>query len=148
MSSLIIFEMAQAQIKEVDGSLPFPVCPVEIYWNNLTVEIIPAARTNGKYKKVTLESKQALIGLVKNGSSIINVISSSPRLPALSRSIIPLPSPSFKTSRPRPPANSNANDSWTQTPNPQADPSKRNTTNPPDSFAFCCLQNMDVISNL
>lgn len=65
--------MTQAEIKEINGSLLFPVTPIELVWNSLEVEVVPTARNNGKYKKVTLESKQTLIGLVKNGSSIISV---------------------------------------------------------------------------
>jgi hypothetical protein len=67
--------MAQAQIKDIDASLLLPVFPIEIFWNSLTADIVPAVRTSGKYKKVTIESKHALLGLVRNGSSIISVFS-------------------------------------------------------------------------
>ena len=66
--------MTQAQIKSIDASLLIPVSSIEIYWNVLAVEVAPAARMSGKYKKVDLESKLALIGLVKSGASIIGVI--------------------------------------------------------------------------
>lgn len=67
--------MSQAEVKVIDAALSFPASRVEVYWNVLAVEVAPAARMSGKYKKVDLQSKLALVGLVKNGASIISVTS-------------------------------------------------------------------------
>lgn len=64
----------QAQVQPIPSHCPTSA-QVQIYWNDLPAQITAAPRVNPKYKKVTIDLRRCLISQVRNGSSIIEVIS-------------------------------------------------------------------------
>lgn len=87
----------QAQVRLIDCYSHTMRMTIELVCNHPEVNVISPPRSNGKYKKVTLEARLALQAMVRQGSSIIDVHLLLCRLLVSSTSIIRRQSQFFKT---------------------------------------------------